>query len=110
MLESTPSIDMIFHALANPSRRAILDTLSHGPVPVSSLPKPLNITLAAVVQHLQILEDSGLTSSEKIGRVRTCRIESSALSLAEKWIAERRTLWEKRYDKLGELLDAENDD
>jgi DNA-binding transcriptional ArsR family regulator len=101
-------IGRVFHALGDPTRRAMIDKLSEGPVSVSQLAKPLNITLAAVVQHLQVLEDSGLVRTEKIGRVRTCRMEPKALSAAEQWINERRSLWEQRFDKLGELL-AEED-
>jgi len=76
---------------------------------VSRLAEPLDITLAAVVQHLQVLEESGLVQTEKVGRVRTCRIEPGGLSAAEKWIADRRSIWERRLDRLGELL-AEPDE
>ena len=85
-----------------------METLSHGPVSVSRLAEPLNITLAAVVQHLQVLEESGLVQTEKTGRVRTCRIESSGLSVAQQWIADRRPAWERSLDRLGDLL-AEQD-
>jgi DNA-binding transcriptional ArsR family regulator len=98
------TIDRVFHALGDPTRRAIVEKLSEGPITVSHLAKPLDITLAAVVQHLQILERSGLVHTEKVGRVRTCRIEPKGLSVAEKWIDERRSLWEKRFDRLGALL------
>jgi len=97
-------IDRVFHALGDPTRRAIVEKLSEGPISVSFLAKPLDITLAAVVQHLQILEKSGLIHTEKIGRVRTCRIEPKGLSVAEQWIEDRRSLWEKRLDRLGGLL------
>jgi DNA-binding transcriptional ArsR family regulator len=99
------SIDRIFHALSDPTRRRIVEKLSEGPVSVSRLAKPLAITLAAVVQHVQILEESGLVHTEKVGRVRTCRIEPAGLSVAEKWIAARRSLWEERFERLGALLD-----
>jgi len=102
-------IDRVFHALGDPNRRAIVEKLSYGPASVSSLAAPLEITVAAVVQHLQILEDSGLVNSQKVGRVRTCQIELRGFSLAEKWIGERRSMWERRLDKLGDLL-AEEDD
>jgi DNA-binding transcriptional ArsR family regulator len=98
------TIDRVFHALGDPTRRAIVEKLSEGPITVSHLAKPLDITLAAVVQHVQILEKSGLVNTEKVGRVRTCRIEPKGLSVAEKWIDERRSLWEKRFDRLGALL------
>lgn len=98
------AIDRVFHALGDPTRRAIVEKLSQGPVSVSTLAKPLDITLAAVVQHLQILEKSGLVHTEKIGRVRTCRIETKGLAVAEHWIEGRRSLWEKRLDRLGHML------
>lgn len=98
------SVDRVFHALGDPTRRAIVERLSEGAISVSMLAKPLDITLAAVVQHLQILEKSGLVHTKKVGRVRTCRIEPAGLSVVERWIGERRTLWEKRLDRLGEFL------
>jgi DNA-binding transcriptional ArsR family regulator len=104
------SVDRVFHALADPTRRAILEKLSQGSVSVSHLAKPLQITIAAVVQHLQVLERSGLVRTEKHGRVRTCRIEPTGLSVAERWIADRRSLWERRLDRLGDLLAAAHDD
>lgn len=97
-------IDRVFHALGDPTRRTILEKLSRGPMSVSHLAEPLGLTLAAVVQHLQVLEESDLVRTEKIGRVRTCRIEPRGLSVAEHWIGERRTLWERRFDRLGDLL------
>ena len=97
-------IDRVFHALGDPTRRALVRQLRHGPVSVSNLALPLAITLAAVVQHLQILEESGLVRTEKLGRVRTCSLEPGGLSAAEKWIEDCRTAWERRFDKLGELL------
>jgi DNA-binding transcriptional ArsR family regulator len=104
MPRKKPDIDRIFHALGDPTRRAIMEKLSAGPVSVSQLAEPLDITLAAVVQHLQVLEDSGLVQTEKVGRVRTCRIEPAGLSAAEQWIADRRSMWERRLDRLGNLL------
>lgn len=101
-------VGRVFHALGDPTRRAMVEKLSEGPISVSRLAVPLDITLAAVVQHLQVLEKSGLVRTEKIGRVRTCRIESKGLTLAERWIADRRSLWETRFDRLGKLL-AEKD-
>jgi len=98
------AVDRAFRALGDPTRRAIIEKLSHGPVSVSTLAEPLDMTLAAVVQHLQILEESGLVRSEKIGRVRTCQIEPEGFALVEKWITDRRTLWERRFDRLGALL------
>ena len=104
MHRKKPNIDRVFHALGDATRRAIVEKLSEGPISVSQLAEPLDITLAAVVQHLQVLEESGLVQTEKIGRVRTCRIEPAGLSAAEKWIADRRSMWERRLDRLGDLL------
>jgi DNA-binding transcriptional ArsR family regulator len=94
----------MFQALADPTRRAVVARLCRGPASVSELAKPLDMTLSAVVQHLAVLEASGLVRSEKAGRVRTCRIEPKALGTAEQWLAERRTTWEYRLDRLGEYL------
>ncbi len=99
-----PDIDGIFHALGDRTRRAIVARLSRGPITVSRLAEPLAITLAAVVQHLQVLEESGLVQTEKAGRVRTCRIEPSGLRAAEQWIGNCRWMWERRLDRLGTLL------
>jgi DNA-binding transcriptional ArsR family regulator len=103
------TIDRVFHALGDPTRRAIVVKLSRGPQSVSRLAVPLAITLTAVVQHLQILEESGLVRTEKMGRVRTCRIESAGFSAVEEWIKECRSMWERRLDRLGDLL-AEPDE
>jgi DNA-binding transcriptional ArsR family regulator len=104
MLSRQLAVDRVFHALGDPTRRAIVEKLSAGPTSVSRLAKPLDMTLAAVVQHLQVLEASGLVQTEKVGRVRTCRIEPKGFSVAERWINERRSLWERRFDRLGQLL------
>jgi DNA-binding transcriptional ArsR family regulator len=103
------NIDRVFHALGDPTRRAIVERLSRAPVSASILATPLGITVAAVVQHLQILEKSGLVRTTKVGRVRTCRIEPAGLSVAGRWIGERRSMWERRLDRLGDLL-AEPDE
>jgi len=100
-----PSVDRVFHALGDPTRRAIVERLSQGPATVTRLAEPFPITLAAIVQHLQILEESGLVQTEKVGRTRTCRIEPAGFSVVERWIEERRTLWERRFDRLGGILD-----
>jgi DNA-binding transcriptional ArsR family regulator len=101
------AVGRVFHALAEPMRRALVERLSGGPMSVSDLAQPFDVTLAAIVQHLQVLEESGVVRSEKVGRVRTCRLEPDGLKLAERWIAERRTLWERRLDRLGDLLAEE---
>jgi DNA-binding transcriptional ArsR family regulator len=97
-------MDRLFQALADPSRRAMVDRLTHGPASVSELARPFAMSLAAVVQHLHVLETSGLVRSQKLGRVRTCAVEPVALRAAERWIADRRTVWEERLDRLGEYL------
>lgn len=110
MLNQTPNLDLMFQALADPTRRAMIDRLSRGPASVSELAKPFAMSLPAVVQHLAALENSGLVTSQKVGRVRTCQIQPDALSLAEQWINERRTMWVKRLDRLGEFLAATPDE
>ena len=105
MLSQRVHVDRVFHALGDPTRRAIIEKLSQGPMSVSRLAKPLDITLAAVVQHLQVLEKSGLVHTQKAGRVRVCRIETRGLTVVERWIDNRRSLWERRLDRLGHLLD-----
>jgi DNA-binding transcriptional ArsR family regulator len=109
MLNQGPTLDRVFQALADPSRRMMVERLSRGSASVSELAQPLPMSLAAVVQHLQVLEASGLVRSEKLGRVRTCHIEGGALRPAERWISERRTGWERRLDRLGDYL-AESPD
>src|ERR671922_1333080 len=104
MLQPSASLDLAFQALADPTRRVMVERLSRGPASVSELARPLTISLPAVVQHLQVLEDSGLVRSEKVGRVRTCRIEGAALQPAERWMAERRRFWERGLDRLGDYL------
>lgn len=104
MLNYETRLDRVFHALADPARRQMVDRLCKGPASVSDLAKPLKMSLPAVVQHLQVLEESGLVKSRKDGRVRTCSVETKALRTVEQWIAERRTFWERRLDRLGEFL------
>jgi DNA-binding transcriptional ArsR family regulator len=107
MRSSSPDVHRVFHALGDPTRRAIVERLGDGPISVSELAKPLVISLAAVVQHLQVLEESGLVRTTKLGRVRTCRIEPAGLSIMEQWIKDRRASWERKFDRLGELLAEE---
>lgn len=97
-------LDLAFQALADVTRRAMVERLSDGPASVSELARPLAMSLSAVMQHLQVLEASGLVRSEKVGRVRTCHVEAKALGGAEDWIAQRRKSWEQRLDRLGEYL------
>jgi DNA-binding transcriptional ArsR family regulator len=105
MANSNVSIERLFHALGDPTRRAIVEKLSEGPLSVSRLAAPLDITLTAVAQHLQVLEESGLVETEKLGRVRTCSLKPGGFSVLEQWIKDRRSLWERRLDRLGEMLD-----
>jgi DNA-binding transcriptional ArsR family regulator len=104
MPNHSAALDLAFQALADPARRQIVARLSKGPASVSELAQPLPMSLPAVLQHLQMLEASGLVRSEKKGRVRTCRIEPKALSNAESWIADQRALWEGRLDRLEAFL------
>jgi DNA-binding transcriptional ArsR family regulator len=110
VLNGQLSLDEVFQALTDPGRRAMLARLSRGPASVSELARPLAMSLPAVLQHLQVLEASGLVRSEKVGRVRTCRLEPGGLSTAEQWIAERRTTWERRLDRLGDYVAGHLDD
>lgn len=105
MTRGRVDIDRVFHALGDRTRRAMLDRLRRGPVSVSQLAEPLGITLTAVGQHLEILEACGLAVTEKVGRVRTCRMASAGLDALERWVREHRTEWERRADRLGDLLE-----
>ena len=104
MLNYEIPLDLAFQALSDPTRRAIVERLAEGPASVSELKRPLDMSLPAVMQHLAVLETSGLVVSQKSGRVRTCRINPAALAEAERWIAERRLEWERRLDRLGDYL------
>jgi DNA-binding transcriptional ArsR family regulator len=110
MVKYDGDLDRVFAALSDPTRRAMVDRLLAGPVTVTELAGPFPMTLAAVLQHLKVLQDSGLVSTEKHGRVRTCRAETGPLREAERWIAQRRTAWERRLDRLAELVDAPAED
>ena len=101
---ASPTIDRVFHALGDPTRRAIVEQLSLGPQSVSALAAPLGVTLTAVSQHLHILEQSGLVHTEKVGRVRSSRIDSAGFLALESWVEFHRTMWERRLDRLGDLL------
>jgi DNA-binding transcriptional ArsR family regulator len=102
-------IDRLLHALADPTRRRIVERLGTGPASVTVIAAPLPMSLPAVVQHLQVLEACGLVTSNKTGRVRTCRLEPERLITVQDWIADRRRTWERRLDRLGEMLVAEPD-
>jgi DNA-binding transcriptional ArsR family regulator len=104
MLDQTVDLDRTFQALADQSRRTMVERLTLGPASVSQLAEPLAMSLAAVLQHVQVLESCGLVTTEKVGRTRTCRIERAAMNAAEQWITDRRRGWEARLDRLGDLL------
>ena len=104
VVDPEPDLDRVFRALADAGRRGMLERLSQGPASVSELGKPLSMSLAAVLQHVQILETSGLVQSRKLGRTRTCSLNARSLRSAERWISERRTYVEQRLDRLGEYL------
>ena len=104
VLDPELDLDRVFHALADPGRRLMLERLSQGPASVSELGKPLAMSLAAVLQHVQILEGSGLVLSRKLGRTRTCNLNAQTLRSAERWISDRRTFVERRLGRLGEYL------
>lgn len=99
------SLDKTFAALADPNRRAMVERLVQGPATVSELARPLPMSLPAAMLHLRVLEECGLVTSQKSGRVRTCRIDPARLSLAEQWVGERRRMWERGLDRLGAFLD-----
>jgi DNA-binding transcriptional ArsR family regulator len=107
VLNDVADLDRVFHALADPGRRLMLERLGQGPTSVSELARPLAMSLAAVLQHVQVLEASGLVRTQKSGRTRTCSLNPATLRSAERWITERRTFVERRLDRLGEYL-AEN--
>jgi DNA-binding transcriptional ArsR family regulator len=104
--EADATLDRTFHALADPSRRSIVVRLSRGPASVSELAEPLAMSLPAVVQHIDVLQKSGLVRSEKVGRVRTCRLEPAPMRSVERWIAQHRATWENRLDRLGDVLNT----
>jgi DNA-binding transcriptional ArsR family regulator len=106
MLAEADRLDRAFHALADPSRRSIVVRLSRGPASVSELAAPLAMSLPAVVQHIDVLQKSGLVRSQKVGRVRTCQLEPAPLHIVEGWIAQHRGTWEQRLDRLGDVLDT----
>lgn len=98
-------LDATFQALADPARLSMVERLALGPASVSELARPLDMSLSAVVQHLAVLEASGLVRSQKVGRVRTCRLDSKVLDRAERWFGDRRAAWQRKLDALGAYLD-----
>jgi DNA-binding transcriptional ArsR family regulator len=109
MRKARVQIGSVLDALGDPTRRAIVDRLREGPLSVSALAGPLQITLTAVGQHLQVLEESRLVFTEKIGRIRTCRLEPTGFLALQQWVQDHRSTWERRLDRLGELLVEETE-
>jgi len=105
MIAEADLLDRTFHALSDSNRRAIVVRLSRGPASVSELAEPLAISLPAVSQHLDVLRSSGIVSSEKTGRVRTCRLEATPMKTVEQWIAANREMWEGHLNRIGDVLD-----
>ena len=101
------SLDKAFAALTDPTRRAMIERLAQGPASVSALAAPLPMSLAGAMLHLKVLEDSGLVTSSKQGRVRTCQVDPKMLSQVERWVADRRALWESSLDRLGKFLEED---
>ncbi len=110
MPNQSGDLDRLFHALADPARRAIVERLSRGPAAVSELARPLPMSLPSAMQHLGVLEAAGLVRTQKTGRVRTCSIEPAAIDQAERWLSARRNEWERRLDRLGEYLKTIDDE
>lgn len=104
MLNQKSTLDLVFGALSDPARRSMVERLTRGPASISELAEPLAMSLSAVIQHIAVLETSGLVHSKKTGRTRTCRIERAALRSAEKWLVARRGMWERRLDGLADYL------
>ena len=109
MLKQSAGLDAMFQALADPSRRSMVERLSRGSASVSELAAPLTMSMPAVMQHLAVLEASGIVRSTKVGRVRSCQLEPAALTAAEQWMSQQRLLWEQRLDRLGAMLAAEQE-
>ena len=105
MLQHPSELDLIFQALADPTRRDIVERLTIGPTTVSELSRPFGMSLAGVLQHVRVLESSGLIHTRKAGRVRMCHIDPRALHTAEDWITERRTTWQQRLDRLADIIE-----
>jgi DNA-binding transcriptional ArsR family regulator len=99
-------LDAVFHALADPTRRAVVSRLTKGPAPVKELAEPFDMGLSSFMKHLRVLEKDGLIGSEKVGRVRTCWVNTERLATAETWLAEQRALWQSRTDRLAEYVET----
>jgi DNA-binding transcriptional ArsR family regulator len=101
------AVDAAFHALGDPTRRAVLARLARGPAPVKVLAQPFGMGLPSFLKHLRILEQDGLIGSEKVGRVRICRVKAERLAAAESWLSEQRLLWQARTDRLADYVETQ---
>ena len=101
------TLDAAFHALADPTRRAVISRLTRGPAPVKELAAPFDMGLPSFMKHLRVLQDDGLITSDKIGRIRTCRINAERLAAAESWLSEQRALWQARTDRLADYVETQ---
>ncbi|WP_373047116.1 ArsR/SmtB family transcription factor [Vulgatibacter sp.] len=110
MLDHSPQLNQVFHALADPTRRAMVERLTRGAASVSQLAAPFPVSLSAIGQHVQLLESSGLVRTVKKGRVRQVELQPAALAAAEDWFAAHRAMWERRLDRLAVLLDEDEDE
>ncbi|WP_417464740.1 ArsR/SmtB family transcription factor [Kordiimonas sp.] len=104
MTNNNAALDQVFHALSDKTRRAVIRRLSDGPITVSELAAPFGMALPSFMQHLKVLERSGLIRSTKAGRIRTCELEPATLDTAEDWLIGQRALWSERFDRLDAYL------
>ncbi len=105
MENNKTALNSVFHALADPTRRAVIQQLGRGSATVSELAEPFNMALPSFMKHIGVLEASGLIGSKKVGRVRTCKIKGKRMAAAETWMSEQRALWEGRLDRLSEYVE-----
>lgn len=110
MPNQSQALDRVFAALSDPTRRTMVARLARGPASVSELAKPFRMSLPSIVQHLKVLEESGLVKSAKAGRIRTCRIEPKRLDAAQSWLGRQRALWDARFDRLDAVLMEDSKD
>ena len=106
MANYSPSLDNAFHALADPTRRAVIARLATGDAPVKELAAPFSMGLPSFMKHIRVLEESGLITSEKVGRVRTCRLKPTQLAATEDWLSEQRRLWEGKSNRIAEYVES----
>lgn len=107
MENHSPSLDSAFHALADPTRRAVIGRLAKGPAAVKELARPFAMGLPSFMKHIRILEEDGLIRSEKVGRTRICRVNAERLAIAESWLSEQRRLWQAQADRLADYVETQ---